>query len=262
MKLKLYCLAILLLAAVSASAEEWKRDFTVAAHPQLRVQTNDARIEVHGVSGNTISARVIADGRHIGPGELTVNAVQSGDAVSIEVKIPQRHIHFNFSERSVRVEVSVPFTTALDLSSSDGGLQVSGVKSEARLVTSDGSIRVDNFEGSLRARTSDGSIEVGGRFELLDLNSSDGHVNADVWKGSHMNGDWNLRTSDGSITLRLPEDLPASIDAWTSDGHIDLQLPVEVSGRVEKNRVRGKLHGGGPALRVHTSDGSITLRSI
>jgi DUF4097 and DUF4098 domain-containing protein YvlB len=260
--MKLFCVIGLLLVASVASAEEWKRNFTVGAHPQLRVQTNDARIEVHGTAGNTISARVVADGWHIGPGELSVNAQQSGDSIFLQVKIPDRLIHFNFGNRSVRIEVSVPQATALDLSSADGSLLVSGVKSEARLVTSDGSIHVDNFDGNLHARTSDGGVEVAGRFDLLDLNTSDGHISADVWKGSRMNGGWNLRTSDGSITLRLADDLSAYLDAWTSDGHIDLQLPVEVSGRAEKNRVCGKIHGGGPTLQVHTSDGSITLRSL
>jgi hypothetical protein len=262
MKVKLFCLTVLLLAAASVSAEEWKRDFAVGAHPQLRVQTNDASIDVRGGVGNTISVRVVADGRHIGPGELSVNAQQAGDSISLQVKIPERHIRFNFSERSVRIEISVPQVTALDLSSSDGAVRISNVKGESRLGTADGSIRVDNFDGNLHARTSDGSVEVSGRFDLLDLSTSDGHIAAEVWKGSHMNGDWNLRTSDGSITLRLPNDFPAFLDAWTSDGHIDLQLPVEISGKVEKNRVRGKLHGGGPVLQVHTSDGSITLRPL
>jgi DUF4097 and DUF4098 domain-containing protein YvlB len=262
MKIKLYCFVIFLLAAASLSAEEWKRDFTVGAHPQLRVQTNDAGVEVHGVPGNTISARVIAAGYTIGPGDVTVTAQQTGDSVFLQVKTPNRHIHFNFNNRALHVEVSVPQSTTLDLTSSDGSIQVSNIKSEARLSTSDGSIHVDNLEGSLRAHTSDGSIEVRGRFDLLDLSTSDGHITADVWKGSHMSSDWNLHSSDGSIALRLPDDFTAFLDAWTSDGHIDLQLPVEVNGRVEKNRVRGKIHGGGPALQVHTSDGSITLRSL
>jgi len=261
MRIKLFCLAILFLTASSLSAEEWKREFTVGAHPVLRVQTNDARIEVRGVPGNTISARVVAEGWHIGPGEVTASAQQTADSIFIQVKTPDRHIHFNFGNRSLHIEVSVPQSTALDLGSSDGSVSVSGIKGEARLATSDGSIRVDNFEGSLRARTSDGSIEVAGRFDLLDLNTSDGHISANVWTGSHLKEAWNLRTSDGSITLGLPNDLSAFLDAWTSDGHIDLQLPVEVIGRVEKNRVHGKLHGGGPNLQVHTSDGSITLRS-
>jgi DUF4097 and DUF4098 domain-containing protein YvlB len=262
MKIKLFCLIGLLLITATASAEEWKRDFTVGAHPQLRVQTNDASIEVRGVSGNTISARVVTDGWHIGPGELSVSAQQSGESIFLQVKAPERYIRFNLFSRSVRIEVSVPQAAALDISSADGSLHVSGIKGEARLVATDGSIHVDSFDGNLHVRTSDGSVEVGGRFDLLDLNSNDGHIAADVWKGSHMNGNWNLRTSDGSIILKLPDDLPAFLDAWTSDGHIDLQLPVEVSGKVEKNRVRGKLHGGGPTLQIHTSDGSITLRPL
>ncbi len=262
MKLKLLCILVVILGAVSAPAEEWKRDFSTGPHPQLRVQTNDAHLEVRGAAGNTISARVVADGWRIGPGDLSVTAQQTGDTISLQVKTPDRHIHFNFGNRSIRIEISVPQGTALDLSSSDGSMQVSGVKGEARLLTADGSIHVDNFDGTLHGHTSDGSIQANGRFDLLDLSSSDGSITADLWKGSHMNGDWTMRTSDGSITLRVPGDFSAFLDAWTSDGHIDLQLPVEISGRVEEKRIRGKLRGGGPTLQIHTSDGSITLRGL
>jgi DUF4097 and DUF4098 domain-containing protein YvlB len=141
-------------------------------------------------------------------------------------------------------------------------VHVSGIKGEARLASSDGSIHVNNFEGSLRTHTANGAIEVAGRFDLLDLNTNNGHISADVWTGSHMRDGWNLRTANGSVTLRMPSDLSASLDAWTSNGHISLELPIEVSGQQEKNHVRGKLHGGGPNLQVHTSDGSITLHSI
>jgi hypothetical protein len=261
MKMKLFCVTALLLIAISASAEDWKRDFAVGAHPQLRVQTNDARIEIRGGGGNSISAHVVAEGRHIGPGELSVNAQQNGDSIFLQVKIPERHLRFNFSERTVRIEINVPQATTLDVSSADGSLSVSGVKGGARLVSSDGSIHVDNFDGELHAHSSDGSVEASGRFDLLDLSTSDGHIAVEAWKGSRMNSDWNVRSSDGSITLRLPDDLAAFVDAWTSDGRIDLQIPLEVSGRVEKSRVRGKLHGGGRTIQIHTSDGSITLRS-
>ncbi len=261
MKIKLLCLAVLFFATTALSAEEWKREFTVGAHPMLRVQTNDARIQVNGGPGSTVSARVIADGWHIGPGEVTVTAQQAGDSIYLHVKTPERHIHFNFGNRSLHIEVTVPQSTTLDLSSADGSVHVSGVKGEGRLATSNGSIHVDNFEGSLRAHTANGSVEVAGRFDLLDVNTSNGHISADVWTGSHMKDGWNLHTADGSLTLRLPNDLSAYLDAWTSNGRINLELPVEVSGQQERNRVRGKLHGGGPNLQVHTSNGSITLRS-
>jgi DUF4097 and DUF4098 domain-containing protein YvlB len=262
MKIKLFCLAILFFATTALSAEEWTREFTVGAHPTLRVQTNDARIEVSGRPGNTVSARVITEGWHIGPGEATATAQQVGDTIYLHVKTPERHIRFNLGNRSLRIEVSVPQSTTLDLSSANGSVHVSGTKSEARLASSDGSIHVDNFDGALRAHTANGRIEVAGRFDLLDLNTSNGHISADVSTGSHMKDGWNLHTANGSITLRLPNDLSASLEAWTSNGRINFDLPIEVSGQQEKNHLRGKLHGGGPNLQVHTSDGSITLHSI
>ena len=264
MKLRWFCLSVVLLVAVALHAEDWRRDFTVGAHPVLRVQTNDASIKVRGDGGNTISVRVAAQGWHVAPGELGVVAQQNGDEVVVRIKVPEHSFHFNLGSggRSAQAEIIVPQNTVLDIATSDGSLQISGLKGEARLNSSDGSIKIDNFDGTLRAHTSDGSIVAAGRFDLLDLNSSDGSVTVDVWRGSQMAADWNLRTSDGSIRLRLPSDLPASLDAWTSDGHIDLQLPLEMMGRVEKNRVRGNLHGGGHSIQVHTSDGSITLGAL
>jgi hypothetical protein len=71
-----------------------------------------------------------------------------------------------------------------------------------------------------------------------------------------------MRTSDGSINVRIASDFAATVDAHASDGHVDLQLPLEVEGRVDKGHIHGKLRGGGPNLLLQTSDGSITLRSL
>ena len=71
-----------------------------------------------------------------------------------------------------------------------------------------------------------------------------------------------LRSGDGGITLRLPDDLSADLDAHTGDGSIDLDLQVTVSGAITSSTVRGKLGAGGPPLKVQTGDGSIHLRRL
>jgi hypothetical protein len=261
MKVKFFCLLAVLTIATSVWAEEWNRSFTVGSHPQLRVETSDASIAVTGAGGNTIAARVVADGLHIGS-DVAVKAEQNGDSVVLRVKIPDHHFVLNFRNRPVRVEVSVPRATVLDLASSDGSVRVSGIAGETRLRTSDGSVQVENFDGTLRAHTSDGSVKVMGRFDLLDLRTGDGSMRVEAQNGSRMKGEWRLHTSDGSVVLRLPADFAADLDASTSDGHVDLQLPVEVTGRMDRTHVHGKLHGGGPSLEIHTSDGSITLQSL
>lgn len=253
----------MVVASVAAFAEEWKKDYTVGASPALSVETNDATISVRPGSGNTISARVIADNYSIGADGVRVTEQQTGDSVRLQVKLPRNHIVFGFSShKGVQIEVSVPPATKVALTTSDGSLHVSGLRGPTNLVTSDGSIHAEDMDGTLIARTSDGSITASGRFDNLELLTSDGHVRCDARQGSRVNGGWNLRTSDGSIELRVPGDLAADLEAWTSDGHVTVNMPMTVEGAQSRNRVRGKLNGGGGLLKLHTSDGSITVNNL
>ena len=258
-------LALLLVAifgmSVLAFAEEWKKDYKVGASPSLTVETNDASIHVSPGSGNIISARVITRNRSIGSDGVRITEYQSGDSVRLQIKLPHRVVFSLSGGNEVQIEVSVPPNTKTSLTSSDGSLHIAGVRAPANLVTSDGSIHADDMDGTLVARTSDGSITVSGRFDNLDLSTSDGHVKCEARAGSRVNG-WNLRSSDGSIELRIPGDLAADLDAWTSDGHVAVNMPMMVEGSQARNRVRGKLNGGGGVLKIHTSDGSITVNKL
>ena len=51
----------------------------------------------------------------------------------------------------------------------------------------------------------------------------------------------------------------ANIDASTGDGHISLGMPVTVEGTFSNSQIHGRMNGGGPALTIHTGDGSIRL---
>jgi DUF4097 and DUF4098 domain-containing protein YvlB len=114
-------------------------------------------------------------------------------------------------------------------------------------------------DGSLRAHTSDGSVRVSGRFDVLELRTSDGRVEAEARPGSQLREPWDVRSSDGSVSLRIPADLAADIELHTSDGSITTNVPITVDGSFDRHDVRGKINGGGNRLTVHTSDGSVTL---
>jgi len=105
-------------------------------------------------------------------------------------------------------------------------------------------------------------MDVRGRFELLDLSTGDGGIAAEVERGSTMAGAWSLHSGDGGITLRLPDDLGAELDAHTGDGGISLDFPVTVAGSLSHSTVRAKLGAGGPPLRLRAGDGSIRLRRL
>jgi hypothetical protein len=91
--------------------------------------------------------------------------------------------------------------------------------------------------------------------------TGDGRIETHAEKGSSVSSGWDIQAGDGSVTVELPANLAADLELQSGDGRISLDVPVTVEGRLESNRVRGKLNGGGGTLRVHTGDGSIQLRS-
>jgi hypothetical protein len=248
----------LLLGSV-ARADEWSKTFTLTGKPELRVETSDANIRVDTWDKNTIEARVTTERWKIGEGGIKVYERQTGDNVELEVRFPHRNFIFDFGQRKVEVEIHVPREGKLALRTSDGYITLNGFKGEMQLETGDGHQDIDHVDGVLRARASDGHIEVNGRFDGLDVSTGDGHIKAEAAAGSSVTKSWNLRTGDGSVTLRIPQSLAADIDLHTNDGHITLDLPVSVEGKVGEKNIRGKINGGGNLVMIHTGDGSIRL---
>ncbi len=243
--------------AVPCSAADWQKTFTVTGKPALRVETNDAGVHITGSDTREVQVRVTATGYRIGEG-VRVTERQSGNRVEVEVRVAHKAV-IGFSVRSVEIDVALPRESDLDIHTGDGRIAVMDVKGDARLATNDGRIRVYRADGSLNASTGDGSIEADGRFDALDVHTRDGHVRVSAQPGSKIGGGWSVRTKDGRVDVLLPDKFAADLDAETHDGHVTVDIPLETAGQFGRSRVRGKLNGGGPALRIRTGDGSIRV---
>ena len=251
------------LLALSALAQDWSKTYTVGAKPSLRVDTNDAAIEVTRGSSNSISARVVTQGYKNGAADLHITEHQDGDKVDLTVHFPnERGMHLGWNNRRASILVQVPAETALDLHSSDGHINVDGTSGQAKIDTSDGAVEVHNITGNIRARTSDGHITVDGVVSEVYLSSGDGHIEFTARPGSKMARGWLLHTGDGRVEVKLPSDFAAGLSAHTGDGHITLDFPVTVNGSMDRSRVRGKLNGGGELLEISTGDGSIHVGKL
>jgi DUF4097 and DUF4098 domain-containing protein YvlB len=270
--------------AVSAApvrADQWSKTYQVNGRAELHVVTGDGDVVVTGADQQRIDARVTASGWKIGPNDVQIIESQSGNSVSIEVKVP----HWGFSmfggnHKSLRVEVSVPRELDLDVRTGDGSVTAQGVsgkiqfdtddgnvtagniKGDIRIHTGDGHIEGHNFDGSLDANTGDGNLRIDGRFDALALKTGDGNIEAQVGSGSRVASGWNLHSGDGHITLRVPGDLNATLDAHTGDGSITLDIPIQVSGSLSHSSVRGKMNAGGATLAVSSGDGSIHIEKL
>jgi DUF4097 and DUF4098 domain-containing protein YvlB len=257
-QISLLFIAAFSLISLAACAEDWKKDFTTSGKPTLRVESNDADIRISSWDHKETEAHVITQGYKIGPNDVKIVERQSGDQLELEVRTP-RLFGLVLSNHSVHIEISVPREADLNLHTGDGRIRVNDVKGEVRLDSGDGELEIYSADGKLNANTHDGSIRAQGRFDALDLHTGDGNIHAEVGGGSKISSAWSLRTGDGNVDLRLPQDFAANLDAQTGDGRVDVDLPVTVTGSVRENSIRGTLNGGGLPIEVRTGDGHISL---
>jgi len=260
-RLPFLILAVAVVSALPARADEWSKTYNLTGKPDLRVETSDANIRVETWDQNTIEARVTTVRYKIGENGIKIEEHQTGDVVELEVRFPHMHgLTIDWGQRRVDIVIHMPREGKVNLRTGDGKIEIGGLKGEMDLHTGDGSETLDAVDGKLRATTGDGHIRANGRFDELDLKTGDGHVEVRAAQGSSLNAAWRMETGDGSVTLEVPGDLAADVDLHTSDGHIDLDIPVTTEGKIREGEVRGKMNGGGNLMTIRTGDGSIHLR--
>jgi hypothetical protein len=275
-------LAVAALTAVSfaaglARAEQWNKTYPVSGKPRVHVDSNDGAVRVTTGDSQQVEFRVIYEGYNLDK-NLSITSRQDGDRVEISARV-RNGMSWGWSgmHRTLRIEVHMPrnadlnvdtgdgsvesdaINGNLDIHTGDGHIRVEGAKGTMRLRTGDGSIEGHDLDGKLEANTGDGHVNLDGRFDTLDIKTGDGSITARANPGSKLESGWNVRTGDGSVTMSLPGDLQANIEASTNDGRISLGIPVTVEGTFSTSQIHGKMNGGGQALTIHTGDGSIHL---
>jgi DUF4097 and DUF4098 domain-containing protein YvlB len=268
------------------------KTFPVTGTPEVQLETFDGSIEVH--SWDRTDVEVEIEKRAMEQSlvdEMKVSAEQNGNRIVIKVTGPKRRefdaiqvgVHFS---PSARLRVALPRQSQLAASSGDGSITVEDVTGKITLNTNDGSVRGSNLAGEIMVRSGDGSIRmdrIAGKLDLetedgsigleakpttLRARTADGSIRLRVEPDSVMDGDWDVQTADGSVTLLLPSEFNAELDAETRDGAVRASHPAvnaEASSgenhEERRRKLKAKLGSGGRVLRVRTGDGTIRIES-
>jgi DUF4097 and DUF4098 domain-containing protein YvlB len=207
------------------------------------------------------------------PNEFNVDLKTSGGSVRVDdlrgearVKTSGGSLHFGKIEGPIIGNTSGGSVSLagcngkVEVRTSGGGIDIGSGSGELLAETSGGGIEIESFTGDAFVRTSGGSIRINRIEGSIDAATSGGPIFAAL--SGQPKKDCRLHTSGGGITVELDESISLNINAEASGGGVTTDLPLTVQGELRKGLLRGTLNGGGQALDLHTSGGSIHLRKL
>ncbi len=218
-------------------------------------------IEVKGVNGDVIAE--LADGSEIevraektarrsDPDDVRIEVIEHSGGVTLCAVYPSSRGEENSCEpgsggrNNVRNnDVQVTFYVKVP----------AGVEFRGRTVNGD--VEVRDLSSDVSAHTVNGDIEIA-TTGFAEANTVNGSIEAamgsfDVERGL------SFSTVNGSISLDVPDDIDADVDAKWVHGSLEADLPLKLVGRLSKHAAQGALGQGGPELNLKTVNGSIHI---
>jgi hypothetical protein len=142
---------------------------------------------------------------------------------------------------SVGYRVYVPRQMDLELRAHNGGLRVEDVTGRIEMSTTNGGISLTGVAGDVRGRTSNGGLDI--------------RLAGTSWQGAGL----DVRTTNGGVTLRVPDGYSATLETGTVNGRINTELPLTVQGDLRRE-ISAQLGRGGAPIRARTTNGAVRIQ--
>ena len=172
--------------------------------------------------------------------------VDSGkDSISIQTKYPGHDHTFNWGSHdnpaSVEYTLTVPRAARLDeIKLINGELDITGTSGEVRASCINGKLEAENLSGRAELSTINGHLEA--HFDKLEGPAIE------------------LKSVNGSVSLTIPSDSKAEIEARTVSGSINNDFGLHVNNHhFVGHDLRGELGSGGPRIRLENVNGRIDV---
>jgi len=276
--------AALALSAVTtarAADSNFDRTLNVGSAPNLTVSTGSGYIHLHPGSDSQVH---IIGHVHSGRGWMSGGdvdsrvqqiannppIVQSGN----DITVGERHNNDLFRNISIDYEITLPRNSVIAATTGSGDVEVQNVGASLKAQSGSGSVRAHGIPGSailgtgsgdielqqtgpgeVKAETGSGTIRLHGVSSALKASTGSGDIEADGQPST----DWKVSTGSGSIHLTVGN-AHFNLDADTGSGNINVAQPMTMQGSLNRHHVSGVVGGGGPALRIGTGSGDISIK--
>lgn len=182
--------------------------------------------------------------------EGDINGQTSGGSIHLDRCRTKNQMDLQTSGGSIEARES---SGNMRLHTSGGSIRLTDLNGDIDAQTSGGSVQGSDLTGEIKAGTSGGSVRLSNVSGSVDANTSAGSVEVSIVKlGEYV----RLSTSVGSVRVKMPFDKGMDLNLSGSRVNIPESLS-KFDGDIEKNRVRGKLNGGGVAVNISAGMGNV-----
>lgn len=209
-------------------------------------------VKTHNKNKVEVQVFIRKNGRILSPSDRMVDDIL--EDFDLEIKKNGSVIYVNAKRKSkfrllknvgIYFTIIVPREMSCNVSSSGGGLKISGVKGTHNFKSSGGSVYLENTSGTTKAHSSGGKVQARNHKGDIDLSSSGGGVYLDDAHGSVY-----AHSSGGAVRLK---NIHGDVEASSSGGG------VSVSG--ECAYVKAKSSGGPVRVNISNLSKELYLQS-
>jgi DUF4097 and DUF4098 domain-containing protein YvlB len=225
-------------------------------------ETGGGSIDVGTVTGDL--------GLHTGGGSIQVQkangkVIAETGGGSVEIRSGAQDASIETGGGSIQVRQC---SGKLKVETGGGTIDLSDIGGPAEIETGGGSIRLSGAKGHVHAETGGGGIELYG-VPSARAETGAGTINVKIVNTGGERHDSDLETGAGDINVYIASDVAMNVRASVdlSNGHrITSEFPdIRVTSEggqwgPKTYTAEGKLNGGGPVLKVHTSTGDINFK--
>jgi hypothetical protein len=235
------CLAFLVPQCLGVT-REFKRTYPLRADGSIELSNVNGTVRIEGWDRDEVEVRAVKTT----PGQeslldlVAIDIDARPDALSISTRYPQEE----GVEVAVDYIIHVPRRAQLNhINNINGTLRVVSSDSIGELHTVNGNIEVYEGSGNVHARTTNGNV-------YLELKRPGDERGA------------SAETTNGSVLLAIPADLPADLEARCMNGSFSSELPMVLRGAEQPRIVHGKLGRGGAPIHLGTVNGAIRVIAL
>lgn len=210
----------------------------LAMDGRFTLENTNGRVEVNGWDEPRVSIEATRRARSQHALE-DIEIEITGEGDSLRVKTRYARPRWMGGAGQVDYRVRVPRTARVSVANVNGRVEVDGIAAEVEASAVNGSVEVREAAGAIEASTVNGSV----RASLTRLDPD---------------GRSRLRATNGSVSLTLPSDANAELEARTVNGGIRCDFDLDDRHKTRR-RLEGRIGSGGARFDLGTVNGSVSI---